>query len=152
MHKPIVKLDNKLSSIGRVVWSLDPFQWKYTNLYLVPHSSKVMATEKLFPSVKNNFINIIISAERRPLLNIGLPKVSSQLPNQCFSGPAGSRDFHQVIGPPRPHRGEPMYILSKLPFSVRGRNSKDSYQSSVCPARNVPNPYLILLNIANVKQ
>ena len=43
---------------------------------------------------------IIISAERRPLLDIGLPQVSQQEPVPCFSHPAVSRAFHQVIGPP----------------------------------------------------
>ena len=45
-------------------------------------------------------IIIIISAQRRPLLGIGFPQVSPQLPVPCLSHPAGSRDFHQVVGPP----------------------------------------------------
>ena len=36
-------------------------------------------------------IIIIISAERRPLLDIGIPQMSPQRPLPCFSYPAGAR-------------------------------------------------------------
>ena len=46
---------------------------------------------------------IVISADRRPMMDIGLPKCrcgEERRTIPCFSHPAGYCDFHQVMGPP----------------------------------------------------
>jgi hypothetical protein len=42
----------------------------------------------------------IISAERRSVLDIGLPQSSPQRSVLCCPYPAASRDLHQIVGPP----------------------------------------------------
>jgi hypothetical protein len=42
---------------------------------------------------------LIISAERRPLLDIGLPQSSPRRSVLCCPHPAASRDIHQIVGP-----------------------------------------------------
>ena len=77
---------------------------------------------------------IIISAERRPLLDIGLPQTSPHRSVLWVSHPADARSLDQVIASPR---GRPWKML-RLP--VRGRHSRTfqpqrpSVLRAMCPA------------------
>jgi hypothetical protein len=58
---------------------------------------------------------IIISAERRPLLDIGLPKSSPRRLALRCPHPVASRDIHQIVSPPC---GGPTNV-SRYPVAIR---------------------------------
>jgi hypothetical protein len=63
-----------------------------------------------------SYIAFSISAERRPLLDIGLPQSSPRRSVLCCPHIAASRDLHQIVGPP--------CGLPTLRLPVRGRHSR----------------------------
>jgi hypothetical protein len=62
-------------------------------------------------------IIIIISAEKRPLLDIGLPQNPPRRSVLCCPHPAASRDLHQIVG-------SPCGGLPTLRLQIRGRHSR----------------------------
>ena len=81
-----------------------------------------------------SYIIIIISAERRPLLDIGLPQAPPLRPVLCFSHPTGSCGLHKVVGPPC---GRPSNATSS---GTRSPLQNLSAPSAICSASNVPCP------------
>jgi hypothetical protein len=69
-----------------------------TALTAGPSSSSInhVRNKKLYRAI----IIIIISAERLPLLDIGLPQSSPRRSVLSCPHPATSRDLHQIVGPP----------------------------------------------------
>jgi hypothetical protein len=77
---------------------------------------------------------IIISAERRPLLDIGLPQSSPRRSVLCCLHPATSRELHQIVGPP-----------CAGPTNAASPGTRSSFEdlsapTAVSPPRNVPCP------------
>jgi hypothetical protein len=84
--------------------------------------------------VKSCLLIIIISAERRPMLDIGLPQSSPRRSVLCCPHPAASRDLHQTVGPPC---GGPTNAASP---GTRSPFEDLSAPTAVSPPRNVPCP------------
>jgi hypothetical protein len=80
----------------------------------------VLGTDMQQQHVKGglNLIIIIISAERRPLLDIGLPQSSPPRSVLCCPHPATSRDLHQIVGPPC--GGAYQRCVSRYEVAIRG--------------------------------
>jgi hypothetical protein len=90
--------------------------------------------KKDFQNFEAVILVLIISAERRPLLDIGLPQSSPRRSVLCCPHPATSRDLHQIVGPPC---GGPTNAASsgtQSPFEDL------SAPTAVSPPRNVPCP------------
>jgi hypothetical protein len=79
------------------------------------------------------YLIIIISVERRPLLDIGLPQ-SSPRSVLRYPHPAASRDLHQIVGPPY---GGPSNAASP---GTRSPFEDLSASTAVSPPRNMPCP------------
>jgi hypothetical protein len=79
-------------------------------------------------------LDIIISAERRPLLDIGLPQSSPRRSVLCCPRPATSRDLHQIVGQPC---GGPTNAASPC---TRSLFEDLSAPTAVSLPRNVPCP------------
>ena len=75
----------------------DRFRWATLYTYLI-HVNKLIRKWKI--TVFKLGSSSSLSADRRPLLDIGLPQGSPQWPVLRCPHPAASRDLHQVIGPP----------------------------------------------------
>jgi hypothetical protein len=75
-----------------------------------------------------------ISAERRPLLDIGLPQSSPRRSVLRCPHPADSRDLHQIIGPPCGGSTNAASPGTRSPFEDL------SAPTSVSPPRNMPCP------------
>ena len=79
---------------------------------------------KIFNKCEYWIIIIIISADWRSLLDIGLPQMSPHRPVPCFSHPAGSRDFHKVIGPPCRESTHAYWILGDKMKKTKNNSSR----------------------------
>jgi hypothetical protein len=109
-----------------------------------PPRLRICAILKYFSTILCMFI-IIISAERRPLLDIGLPQSSPRRSVLCCPHPAASRDLHQFVGPPfdgptnvaschsrtfPPQR--PSVLLAMCPAHCHLRSAIHHYKPSSC--------------------
>jgi hypothetical protein len=77
---------------------------------------------------------IIISAERRPLLDIGLPQSSLRRSVLRCPHPAASRDLYQIVGPPCGGLTKATSPGTQSPFEDLSAPRAGS------PPRNVPRP------------
>jgi hypothetical protein len=104
-----------------------------TNILLLRGPSRSSSQLHLL-ELMSLIIITIISAERRPLLDIGLPQSSPRRSVLCCPHPATSRDLHQSVGPPR---GGPTNAASP---GTRSPFENLSAPTAVSPPRNVPCP------------